>query len=687
MSIKDRLSCSLSSSPMDWGIFRTVKSAFNSSNDLAGSVDVRNKSVNAEELSRRLSELQVETDAMNESKRREIGFGDSTDDEDDQGVFYSNHSTPSPELTAPSSRSSPNLMNDSRDCERGRSVSNISSATTCTSSSTSTSANSLSFAAFPSTGAGGAGSSSQVDRTPFLPLSSLQRAAYSGDAVATAALLRKAGAAGGADQLYEAAAAKGYEFSGLTAVEIAEQRGHYHVSYLIQQAIEQHQAISFGRGGGYGGSQSQERSLSTSPTTIDGSDEGNGAGAGDEWGGRPSDDRSPSQLGVGSEDGYKSPSEDRVVVLPMEVEGMMLYAIFDGHNGSHVSDIASKCLPAKIKHALAELHRLATPEQITPDLLSQLVARCIASLDEEIMRQAERTMSFRSGGSTACVVLETRSHLIVANLGDTPAAVFDATTGRLLAITDDHTPSHPGEFRRVCDQGGMVVSNPEYGDFRMCSPKRTSTVSVTRALGQWDFKAGAGILDPAHYSVTSSAQVYVWSKEALLLGLTAQPLLAASVGEGVGEGGDTGCSRAVSMSVVDETETQAEAEGECPQGVNNNNKNNTSTSSSSSSSNDSALEAPAPRLFLALYSDSFTEAVIDSLTAPIDPITNRPPQLIANTVPHDQVVFRLSAALQRQEYHATRAATQLCRSQVGLFRIGGAYCGDNTSLILAALSR
>ena len=136
MSYKDRLSGSLSSSPMDWGIFRSVKSAFSSSNDLAGSVDVRTKSVNAEELSRRLSELQMETEAMNESKRRAAGYGDSTDDEDDEGVFYSNQSSPSPELTEPSSRSSPTLLNDSRDCERDRSVSNSSSATTCTSSCT-----------------------------------------------------------------------------------------------------------------------------------------------------------------------------------------------------------------------------------------------------------------------------------------------------------------------------------------------------------------------------------------------------------------------------------------------------------------------------------------------------------------------------------------------------------------------
>lgn len=663
MSYKDRLSGSLSSSPMDWGIFRSVKSAFSSSNDLAGSVDVRTKSVNAEELSRRLSELQMETEAMNESKRRAAGYGDSTDDEDDEGVFYSNQSSPSPELTEPSSRSSPTLLNDSRDCERDRSVSNSSSATTCTSSSTSTSANSLSFAAFPTAGAASSSySSSTQDRTLCLPLSSLQRAAYSGDAVATAALLRKAAGAGGADQLYETAAAKGYEFSGLTAVEIAEQRGHYHASYLIQQAIEQHRATSLG--GGRGGAcshslQSQERSLSTSPTTIDGSDEGSNGG-----GGRPSDDntnlldRSPSQLGVGSEDGYKSPSEDRVVVTSMDVDGMMLFAIFDGHNGQHVSDIASKCLPAKIKHALAELHRHVSPETITPELLSELLSRCIFALDHEIMQQAERTMPFRSGGSTACVVLETRSHLIVANLGDTPAAVFDATSGRLLAITEDHTPSNQGEFQRVCDQGGMVVSNPEYGDFRMCSPKRTSTVSVTRALGQWDFKAGAGIVNSAHYTVTSKAQVYTWSKESLLQGLSAQPVPAACVG-GVGVGAGVGEEEGggASMASGDETE----------EGI-----------------NTSVLE-PAPRLFLALYSDSFTEAVIDSLTAPPDPITNRPQQIIANTVPHDQVAFRLSAALQRHDYHATKAATQLCRAQVDLFRIGGAYCGDNTSLILAAL--
>jgi len=253
--------------------------------------------------------------------------------------------------------------------------------------------------------------------------------------------------------------------------------------------------------------------------------------------------------------------------------------------------------------------------------------RCFVALDREVVLQAERNFLLRSGGTTAVVALETATHIVVANVGDSPACVFDAESGLVLARTDDHCPQNPSELRRVLDRGGIVLSHPEYGDYRMCSPTRRSTVSVTRALGQYEFKAGLALDD---YTVTSRPQCYVWSKADL----------AAAAAAAV------------------------------------------KTASASASS---SAPAPAPRLFLSLYSDSFTEAVTDSLTAPIDPASGRRPQVIANIVPHDLVAQRLALALRRHAWHASRAAAALAREQVELFKINGTYCGDNTSLVLVAL--
>lgn len=445
------------------------------------------------------------------------------------------------------------------------------------------------------------GGSSSSSSSKYLPLSPLHLAAYEGNEMATALLLKAS-----ADPHLKASV-KGFEFSDLTPMEIALQRGNYLVAHMIGDHVRRESKDHQQQGGD--ACREEDATVAAATVTMTMNDE-------DRLALESQMDldafvlRGPADLGIGSEDGYKKPSEDRIVVMPLDVDDMVLYAIFDGHNGKHMSEAVSICLPHKIKLAMQELYKQVPVDAITPAVLVEMLDRCFVLLDDEIIQQAQRNFMLRTGGTTAVLVLETKTHLLCANVGDSPAVVFDATTGQILAVTEDHVPANAREMKRVLAKGGTVVPNPDYGDLRMRSPSKRSTVSVTRAFGQFEFKAG---LNPDDYVLTAKPQCYIWNKVELV-GLTAEP------------------SRA--------------------------------------------------KLFFALYSDSFTEAVVDSFNAGTLPQGTRPPQVIANVVPHHLVVAHISNNLRNSAFHCSLVAQTMAAAQVARFFIGGSYCGDNTSLIL-----
>ena len=96
------------------------------------------------------------------------------------------------------------------------------------------------------------------------------------------------------------------------------------------------------------------------------------------------------------------------------------------------------------------------------------------------------------------------------------------------------------------------------------------------------------------------------------------------------------------------------------------------------------IEEP-PRLYLALYSDSFTEALMDHPTSQIDDKAGRRPQIIGNSLENEAVMVLFSTVLTELGYNAQISAQQLVEKQVKKFSFNGKYFGDNTSLILVDL--
>ena len=584
---------------------------------------VMDKGLDHEELARRLRVLdedKIESFCnYRPPKKIPITFnsstqGSTTDESSEDDVFHSSPSTPTSsrndcEDHSPRQGSSPSPepgmavdeTNKSRSRheggERGRSESSGSdrgstTGNNCSRSggSTGSSSGNTTTTAITATTTTTSSSSSGSGSSKYLPLSPLHLAAYEGNEIATALLLSAS-----ADP-HLRAIVKGFEFSDLTPMEIALQRGHYQVAHMIEAHVRRMHTDNKDDGDVKMAVNDDVRLTLESQMDID-----------------AFVNRGPKDLGIGSEDGYKKPSEDRIVVMPLEIDDMILYAIFDGHNGKHMSEAVSICLPHKIKSAMQELFKQVPVDAITPSVLVEMLDRCFVLLDDEIIQQAQRNFMLRTGGTTAVVVLETRTHLICANVGDSPAAVFDATTGQILVMTEDHVPANAKEIKRVLAKGGTVVPNPEYGDLRMRSPSKRSTVSVTRAFGQYEFKAG---LHPDEYVLMAKPQCYIWSKVELM----------------------------------------------------------------------SQSEDPAnSKLFFALYSDSFTEAVVDSFNVGALPHGSRAPQVIANVVPHHNVVAHISVNLRNADFHCSVVAQTMAQQQALRFHIGGSFCGDNTSLLLVKL--
>jgi hypothetical protein len=91
------------------------------------------------------------------------------------------------------------------------------------------------------------------------------------------------------------------------------------------------------------------------------------------------------------------------------------------------------------------------------------------------------------------------------------------------------------------------------------------------------------------------------------------------------------------------------------------------------------------RCYLALYSDSFTEALRDHRSGRIVASTGRPEQVIGNFLSNQETVEFLLYELKKNAYEVEVAAQDIAETQVHKFFMYNSYFGDNTSIILVDL--
>lgn len=178
---------------------------------------------------------------------------------------------------------------------------------------------------------------------------------------------------------------------------------------------------------------------------------------------------------------YKNPSEDRISE-PIITRDNTILAVFDGHGGQETVERVYVELPKRVKEAIGNIQ--------DPSIVSEILIKEFEKLDRELDRFV--------AGSTGTVVVILSKHIVVANVGDTPALLF-TKEGILLETTINHDCYNIDEEKRIIKNGGVCISDLS-GHRRL-----RSGLAVTRSFG-----------DLLHNKkiVIGSPQTYIWQRKA-----------------------------------------------------------------------------------------------------------------------------------------------------------------------------
>jgi serine/threonine protein phosphatase PrpC len=155
-------------------------------------------------------------------------------------------------------------------------------------------------------------------------------------------------------------------------------------------------------------------------------------------------------------------------------------AVFDGHCGKDVADIACRLFPE-----IVFTHQLFGNDNV------RTLVEALIETDKAIHTQLRGS----DGGSTHISSLVFNNMLFVIGLGDARAVLCD--NGSAICMSRDHKPSDPDERRRVLAAGGTVQWERVGG-----------CLAVSRALGDWEFKfSGPTYPDNTHFPVSNIGEV------------------------------------------------------------------------------------------------------------------------------------------------------------------------------------
>lgn len=176
-------------------------------------------------------------------------------------------------------------------------------------------------------------------------------------------------------------------------------------------------------------------------------------------------------FGIASEQGKRSTMEDAHSVVIGDGYGW--YALFDGHGGADIAQLAAKTL-----HAVAS--DVILKKKLDFSFLFTL-------FNEFLDSDPERKNKAHEQGSTAVIALIQDDILTVANLGDSRAVLCSG--GKAVRITIDHKPTDPSEQERIekisqalVDKKGEFCAVTDDG--RIVSERRGAySLGVSRALG------------------------------------------------------------------------------------------------------------------------------------------------------------------------------------------------------------
>lgn len=188
------------------------------------------------------------------------------------------------------------------------------------------------------------------------------------------------------------------------------------------------------------------------------------------------------EVAVSEHHGYMKPTEDRHTILFHDK--FVILAVFDGHQGSMVSNFVNTVLPNNIYR------------KILPVLDNyNLIDRVRGILYEEFLNIKNQIPENVRGGSTATVAVVFHDHIVTAHIGDSPCILFNIKTGRLLKFTTDHDCGNSTERTRVEECGNPCLYDKNKKEHRL-----SSGLMPTRGFG-----------DHMHKCVIPTPDIEVWN--------------------------------------------------------------------------------------------------------------------------------------------------------------------------------
>ncbi|KAI9250296.1 phosphatase 2C-like domain-containing protein [Sporodiniella umbellata] len=195
-----------------------------------------------------------------------------------------------------------------------------------------------------------------------------------------------------------------------------------------------------------------------------------------------------SQLmyGTSSMQGWRESMEDAHISLLNE-KAIALFAVMDGHGGKRVAQYSRDHLAQHI----------TCSEKFKKGDIRQSLIDSFLEMDQALYQQFPNDTS----GCTAIVALLKEKMLYIANVGDSRAVI--CKQGKAFALSKDHKPYDPIEYKRIKESGNSVYSKRVNG-----------TLALSRALGDFKFKR-AYHLSPEKQAVTAypDIQEYELTKE------------------------------------------------------------------------------------------------------------------------------------------------------------------------------
>lgn len=198
------------------------------------------------------------------------------------------------------------------------------------------------------------------------------------------------------------------------------------------------------------------------------------------------------EVGYFSHIGRRNYQEDRINRISGSIKysdgDFLILSIFDGHGGDATSEYLSNTLPIRCKTLIEDITDIKTHNDLITKIRNILLSE-FAKIDSEMTPEMRQPLT----GSTAVMCVILTDDIIVANIADSPAILFQRN-GTLLQKTDIHDCHNPDEYDRINNNPTYPICRYTGYSWRLSNGDRDNGLDMTRAFGDNNYKPKANAI-------------------------------------------------------------------------------------------------------------------------------------------------------------------------------------------------